>query len=154
MVKVQNRKRTNVLMFFRVKEPEVPVEQLELKEDIISVSWEPSGDRLSIVYGEPRQPTIAFYSMVKTVTVDPKANKIPGMATNKKDTVKKKQVHELTLLHTITGKYSYALLSLLSLLLLAYTDLLCLLSLTIYSSSPPPSLLHYDAIYHHRLSSI
>jgi translation initiation factor 3 subunit B len=103
MTKVQNRKRTNVLMFFRVKEPEVPVEQIELQENIISVSWEPSGDRLAIVYGEPRTPTIAFYSMVKTVTIDPKANKIPGMATNKKETIKKKQINELTLLHTVVG---------------------------------------------------
>ena len=63
MVKVMGKKKTNVLMFFRVREPEVPVEQLELADPIISVAWEPFGDRLALVTGELRTANIAFYSM-------------------------------------------------------------------------------------------
>ena len=63
MTKVVGKKRTQVLMFFRIKEPDVPVEQLELTEQVLSVSWEPFGDRVAIVSGEARKPTISFYSM-------------------------------------------------------------------------------------------
>ena len=63
MTKIQGKKKTYVLMFFRVMEPEVPVDQLDLNEPILSVSWEPSGDRVTIVHGETRTPTVSFYSM-------------------------------------------------------------------------------------------
>ena len=63
MTKIQGKKKTYVLMFFRVLETEVPVEQLELSEPILSVTWEPSGDRVTIMHGEIRTPTISFYSM-------------------------------------------------------------------------------------------
>lgn len=65
MTKIQGKKKTNVLMFFRVREPEVPVEQLEINEQVISVAWEPFGERVAIVSGEARNATIAFYSMAK-----------------------------------------------------------------------------------------
>ena len=63
MTKLQGKKKSYVLMFFRVKDTGVPVEQLELTEPILNVSWEPSGDRLVIISGEQRSPSIAFYSM-------------------------------------------------------------------------------------------
>jgi len=63
MTKIQGKKKTHVLMFFRVKEDEVPVEQIELTDSIQSVTWEPSGDRFAIVCGEARSSTISFYSM-------------------------------------------------------------------------------------------
>jgi uncharacterized protein with WD repeat len=63
MTKTQGKKKSYVLMFFRVRDTKVPVEQLELSEPILQVSWEPSGDKIAIMYGEPRSPTVAFYSM-------------------------------------------------------------------------------------------
>lgn len=63
MTKQQGRKRSYVLMFFRTSDPNVPVEQIELTEPILNVSWEPSGDKICIMYGETRSPNIAFYSM-------------------------------------------------------------------------------------------
>jgi translation initiation factor 3 subunit B len=68
MTKIQGKKKTYVLMFFRVLETEVPVEQLELSEPILSVTWEPSGDRVAIVHGEIRTPTVSFYSMSGVTT--------------------------------------------------------------------------------------
>jgi translation initiation factor 3 subunit B len=71
MTKNQGKKRSYVLMFFRLKDQkdekrDVPVEQLELTEPIISVTWEPSGDRVAIMHGEARSPSVAFYSMINT----------------------------------------------------------------------------------------
>ena len=66
MTKYQNKKRTYVLMFFRVNDPEVPVELLELTEPIIHVAWEPSGERISIVHGEAKAAKVAIYAMTST----------------------------------------------------------------------------------------
>lgn len=64
MTKVQGKKKSYVLMFFRINaNGEVPVEQLELSEPVLNVSWEPSGDKVAVIHGEARQPQIAFYSM-------------------------------------------------------------------------------------------
>lgn len=63
MTKSQGKKKLYLLMFFRVNESGIPVEQLELSEPILNVSWEPAGDRVCIVLGEARNPTISFYSM-------------------------------------------------------------------------------------------
>jgi len=69
MVKTAGKKRSYVLMFFRVKDPSVPVEQIEFNEPILKkgdkylIHWEPSGDRIVVMYGEQRNPNIAFYSL-------------------------------------------------------------------------------------------
>lgn len=89
MTKNQNKKKTHVLMFFRVRESGVPVEQLELSETVLSVSWEPSGDRVAIVHGETRSPSISFYSM-SGLPIKQQAKGI-------------KQKQELAHLYTITG---------------------------------------------------
>eukprot|EP00605_Chrysophyceae_sp_TOSAG23-4_P001689 GSChrysophyteH1.ASY1.ANO1.1857.1 assembled CDS len=83
MTKVVGKKRSYVLMFFRVKEPDCPVEQLELTESIRNISWEPSGDRIAVVTGETRSFNISFYSM-------------SGVAKDVSST-------ELTLLFTLSG---------------------------------------------------
>lgn len=69
MTKNQGKKRSFVFLFFRMRRPGIPVEQLEISEQILKVVWEPRGDRIAIVQGEARNPVISFYSMVtKTVT--------------------------------------------------------------------------------------
>lgn len=67
MTKVQNKKKTFVLMFFRVKEAGVPVDQIELTTPILNVAWEPSGDRICVMTGESKlNNQITFYSMSGT----------------------------------------------------------------------------------------
>lgn len=66
MVKLQAKKKSFVLMFFRVRDQGIPVEQIELSEPVLHVSWEPSGDRIVIVHGEVRTPSVSFYSMSGT----------------------------------------------------------------------------------------
>ena len=106
MTKLQGKKRSYILMFFRVREPEVPVEQIELNEEVIKVSWEPSGDRVAIVSGEGRTHNITFYTMLGVVKQEePKPVNLPvGMAPPK---VKKgpviKEKRELTQLHVLSG---------------------------------------------------
>lgn len=94
MTKISGRRRTYILMIFRVKVAGVPVEQVEFTEPILNVSWEPSGDRIAVTSGDARTPQITFYSMVNTSAP-------PAKATKGKETVTTK--NELTLLYTKTG---------------------------------------------------
>jgi len=80
-------------MFFRVRDPGVPVEQIELSEPVLHVSWEPAGDRLVILHGEPRSPSMSFYSMSGSKPTAVVAGK--GTAASAR--------HELTHLFTRTG---------------------------------------------------
>ena len=84
MTKAHGKKKSYVIMFFRVKEAGVPVELIELQDPIVNVAWEPIGERISIVHGDAKNSTINFYSMLN---IGPK------------NVIKK----ELTLLHTLTA---------------------------------------------------
>eukprot|EP00428_Durinskia_dybowskii_P071191 CAMPEP_0170401292 /NCGR_PEP_ID=MMETSP0117_2-20130122/24947_1 /TAXON_ID=400756 /ORGANISM="Durinskia baltica, Strain CSIRO CS-38" /LENGTH=772 /DNA_ID=CAMNT_0010658085 /DNA_START=24 /DNA_END=2342 /DNA_ORIENTATION=- len=104
MTKNQGKKRSYVLMFFRLKDQkdekrDVPVEQLELTEPVLNVSWEPSGDRVAITHGEARSPSISFYSMINAA--------VKENSSETKSTVKGSagtgNRNELTLLFTRTG---------------------------------------------------
>ena len=63
LTKVSNKKKSYILMVFRMKVPGVPVEQVEFTEPIINCSWEPNGERLAVVFGDERSPSIHFYTM-------------------------------------------------------------------------------------------
>jgi len=65
MSKLAGKKRSTVLMFFRVNVSQVPVEQKELASVVHSVTWEPSGDRVIIVHTpeDQRGPVFDVYSM-------------------------------------------------------------------------------------------
>eukprot|EP01039_Chlorochromonas_danica_P005554 gene5554-6116_t len=66
MTKLANKKKTYVLMFFHVNINNVPVVQVEVPEPILNVAWEPSGNRVAILYGEQRTPTITVYASTTT----------------------------------------------------------------------------------------
>lgn len=103
MTKIAGKKKSYVLMFFRVKSPGVPVEQLELTEPIINVSWEPSGDRLVIMHGEARSPTISFYSMAGAGSSGGAMSSVVVGADRSAASSKAQVKNELTLLFTKTG---------------------------------------------------
>lgn len=68
VVKVTNKKKSTVLMLFRVNESGVPVEQTEISsEHVYQVAWEPSGDRFAVLQGEAKNAScksiISFFSM-------------------------------------------------------------------------------------------
>lgn len=95
MTKTSGKKKTYVLMLFRVSEPEVPVELIELSDPVIEVQWEPSGLRFCVVHGELRSPTISFYTMGVTP---------PPPKQTKKGVVVSQQVREVTLITSLVGK--------------------------------------------------
>jgi translation initiation factor 3 subunit B len=103
MTKVQGKKRSHVLMFFRTKDAGVPVEQIELAEPILSVNWEPSGDRIIIMYGEVRNPIIAVYSMQGNPADAKPPPTVAGQPKSTVVAVKKEVKNELTLLFLKTG---------------------------------------------------
>lgn len=69
MTKVHGKKKSYVIMLFRVKEPGVPVELIELQDPIVHVAWEPIGERIAVVHGDAKNATVSFYSML---TIGPK----------------------------------------------------------------------------------
>jgi len=62
-------KKSTVTNFeiFRMREKNVPVETLEMKETVSSFAWEPKGMRFAILQGEGARPDVALYDMQKTV---------------------------------------------------------------------------------------
>ena len=38
--------------FFRIREKEIPVDSLGIKENVYAFQWEPNGQRFAIIYGE------------------------------------------------------------------------------------------------------
>lgn len=89
MTKLTGKNKSYVLLFFRINEPGVPVEMIELKEPVYHMAWEPKGERLSIVHGDQGKPSVSFYSM--------------GMVPKTKDQVGRSK-RELHLLYTLTEK--------------------------------------------------
>lgn len=64
MTKQQGKKpKTYLLFLFRIRESGVPVENIELTEPVNHLSFEPSGERLVVVQGDPKSPVITFYSL-------------------------------------------------------------------------------------------
>lgn len=76
----QKTKKQTVSSFeiFRLREKNVPIESLELKDTVQSLAWEPKvtliknkfdfqGNRFAIIHGEGTKPDVSFYQMEKTV---------------------------------------------------------------------------------------
>jgi translation initiation factor 3 subunit B len=99
MAKVQGKKRSFVVMLFRIREALVPVELVEITEPIIGISWEPGADRFVIAHGDPSKATLAVYSMVgdqNATTEAPRKGKGKGPSPSAKK--------ECTLLYTLQDK--------------------------------------------------
>ncbi len=67
-VKVMRHSKSKKTMYnnfelFRVKDPGVPVEMLELRNEVIAFAWEPCGDRFTIVHGDARRSGVTFWTM-------------------------------------------------------------------------------------------
>jgi len=66
-VKVDRQKKKSTFVnfeLFRVKEKDVPIEALELKENVHAFAWEPHGDRFAVIHGEnANRPDVSFYSL-------------------------------------------------------------------------------------------
>jgi len=60
-------KKTTVQNFeiFRLKEKNVPVEILEMEDEVIAFAWEPKGHRFALIHGNPARPDVSFYRLKK-----------------------------------------------------------------------------------------
>ena len=61
----------NNLELFRLNEPGVPVEMLEIKDAVMAFAWEPSGSRFAMIHAENPTSTkvdVSFYDMMKKVS--------------------------------------------------------------------------------------
>jgi len=65
----KNKKRektSTAFEFFRVRDKHIPVESLELKENVFAFDWEPCGNRFAIIHADSPNGTranVSFYSM-------------------------------------------------------------------------------------------
>ena len=54
--------------FFRIREKEIPVDSIEIKESCHAFAWEPSGQKFAIIYGDSTsRTTAAFYRIINAV---------------------------------------------------------------------------------------
>lgn len=48
---------------FRMREKEIPIELIELKDSIVAFAWEPKGTKFAIIHGDSARPDVSFYNM-------------------------------------------------------------------------------------------
>lgn len=50
---------------FHMREKDIPVDSVEIKELILAFAWEPIGTKFSIIHGEPSSANVSFYEVKK-----------------------------------------------------------------------------------------
>ncbi|KAG7338898.1 translation initiation factor eIF2A [Nitzschia inconspicua] len=95
----------NNIELFRVNDPGVPVEMLDIKDAVMSLVWEPRGTRFAMIHAENPSSTkvdVSFYDMMKKVPESTiSINKKGG---NKKGPPQMTTVAELNKIETLEGK--------------------------------------------------
>lgn len=82
----------NNLELFRINEPGIPVEMLDVKDAVMSFSWEPKGSRFAIIHAENPSSTkvnVTFYDMIQDAKKEMKKGKKKASATAAKNEVYK-----------------------------------------------------------------
>ncbi|CAB4054130.1 EIF3B [Lepeophtheirus salmonis] len=51
---------------FHMREKQIPVDGIEIKETVSAVAWEPVGDKLAIIHGEQSNMNVSFYGVKST----------------------------------------------------------------------------------------
>jgi len=89
----------NNIELFRVNEPGIPVEMLDVKDAVLSFSFEPQGSRFAIIHAEnpaSAKVNVTFYDMFKTSEGEKKKGK--------KSAKEKQIVAEVNKIETLEGK--------------------------------------------------
>jgi len=73
VTRVSRTGRTEFTNFqlFRMAERDIPIQMVEVRDDVRDFSWEPKGTRFSIIHGEGSKFAIDFYDMGPEGTVEP-----------------------------------------------------------------------------------
>lgn len=48
---------------FHMREKNIPVDSVEIKEPIHAFAWEPIGSKFAIIHGEPSNNSVSFYNV-------------------------------------------------------------------------------------------
>lgn len=51
---------------FRLRQKDIPVEVLEIEDNIVAFAWEPVGSRFAIIHGHPARPSVSLYNLSET----------------------------------------------------------------------------------------
>ncbi|KAH7644441.1 translation initiation factor eIF-3b like protein [Dermatophagoides farinae] len=54
---------------YHIREKQIPIDSIEIKEPIVNFGWEPHGSKLAIVHGDSPSYTISFYGIKQGTTV-------------------------------------------------------------------------------------
>ena len=95
----------NNVELFRLNEPSIPVEMLDIKDAVISLVFEPKGSRFAMIHAEnpsAAKVKVSFYDMMKLEDVTPVQPTIVGMKQQAKK--QRQRVPELNLLECLEGK--------------------------------------------------
>jgi translation initiation factor 3 subunit B len=77
-VQKKGKAASYVVEFFRICEPGIPVELLELKNEVLTCQWEENGERVALVTHNPNDGYhVSFYSMGAVEKIE---KNIPGMS--------------------------------------------------------------------------
>ena len=93
----------NNMELFRINEPGIPVEMLDIKDAVMAFAWEPKGSRFAMIHAENPTSTkvnVSFYDMNKKV--EPTMNKKKKSNNNSEPSI----VPELNKGETLEGKQS------------------------------------------------
>lgn len=48
---------------FHMREKQIPVDSVEIKENVCAFAWEPVGSKFAIIHGESQSMNVSFYSV-------------------------------------------------------------------------------------------
>jgi translation initiation factor 3 subunit B len=51
------------LEVFSMREKQIPVDSIEIKESLVAFAWEPKGSKFAVIYGDSGQMTVRLYKM-------------------------------------------------------------------------------------------
>jgi len=66
--KKKSKKQFTAFEFFRIREKDIPVENLDLEDNVMAFAWEPRGKKFAIIHGENQttRPNVSVYSLDDT----------------------------------------------------------------------------------------
>ena len=91
----------NNIELFRLTEPGIPVEMLDMKDAVMALQFEPRGSKFAMIHAEnpsAAKVKVTFYDMIKFEDTTPT---VPGLKAVKKQRIR---IPEVTLLETLEGK--------------------------------------------------
>merc|ERR1712166_1187777 len=66
-VKIARKKTKKTIVhnfeIFRLKQKNIPVEVLEIEDNIVAFAWEPVGSRFAIIHGNAGRPNVSLYQL-------------------------------------------------------------------------------------------